>query len=474
MSSIVSIILTVIGSISQVFVLSLAGYILARTKIVTPHSRASFNEANNCFFTPAFVFQKVAYSLTADHVVKLYIVVLAFIFITIVSAILAYIPGRIFRLGRSDRNFCMAVSMFMNSNSLPIAVATSMLAGMGSTSGFAWGPTDNQEKQMGRTLTYFVLFSTFGLVLRWSYGVRLLAVSTDETTDRVNCEMKHEPPHVELDVVIDNETRRMSACPANLKIKEGYGKWTTSALKIISIIFTPVKIIHQFMTPTLYSTMLSFLVVCIPPLQTAMIGFKPLRGAVNFAGNVAVPLTLVVLGAYFNKEQPKAEEPVIKEPETIECSEKSEKSDGQTSEASIESQILEQSHKVSDRTIMIIAIVARQLLAPLALIPLLYFIPRTLPQSSRRNMDGSILEDPCFVLVMALLIGAPPAITLVQMTNSNRFPVGSVAHAQQEFRNHRIQHLISRTLLGSYVFVTPILTIIVAMAAVLIVQANAS
>lgn len=259
-----------------------------------------------------------------------------------------------------------------------------------------------------------------------------------------------------------------------MKIKEGYGKWTTLALKILDIIVTPAKIIHRYMTPTLYSTILSFVVVCIPSLQTALIGVKPIRGAFNFAGNVAVPLTLVVLGAYFHKERPKEKQIEIKESKTIESSGKLEKSDSQTLEVSLESQIPVPSSKVSDRTIMIIAIVARQLLAPLALIPLLYFIPRALPQSAKGNMDGSVLDDPCFVLVMALLIGSPPAITLVQMTNSNRFPVGSVAHAKQEFRNHRIQNLISRTLLGSYVFVTPILIIIVAMAAVLIVQANSS
>ncbi|KAH9812000.1 membrane transport protein-domain-containing protein [Melampsora americana] len=495
MSQIVGIILTVIGSISQVFLLSLAGYVLARNKIITPKSRTSFNEANNCFFTPAFVFQKIAYSLTADQLIKLYVVVLAFVFITILSAILAYIPARIFRLASSDRNLCMAVSMFMNSNSLPIAIATSMLAGMGSPSGFEWGPMDNRDKQMARSLSYFVLFSTFGLILRWSYGVKLLAVSPTEEKvktkrpkvqepgdlwnvsrrekNKINCETSYKPPKVDLNVVIDDETRRLSACPANLKIKEGYGRWTTLGLKILKIIVIPVKMIYRCMTPTLYSTIISFLVVCIPPLQTALMGFKPLRGAFNFAGNVAVPLTLVVLGAYFDKERPTVKESEMKKPETIECPQKSHNSDEETLEASLESQISEPSCKVSDRTIMTIGIVARQILAPLVLIPLLYFIPRTLPPYMREDMNGNVLGDPCFILVMALLIGSPPAITLVQMTNANQFPVGSLAHVQQEFRNNRIQHLISRTLLGSYVFVTPIVTIIVAMAAVLIVKANA-
>lgn len=496
MPEIASIILTVIGSISQVFVLSLAGYVLARTKIITPHSRASFNEANNCFFTPAFVFQKIAYSLTTDQLIKLYVVVLAFVFITIVSAILAYIPARIFRLGSSDRNFCMAVSMFMNSNSLPIAIATSLLAGMGRTRGFEWGPTDTQDKQMGRTLSYFVVFSTLGLVLRWSYGVKLLSVSPPKENVKTkkpnvrhswaslklfrgkNCEvvrpMNHQIQEVELDVVVDNETRRISSCPANLKIKEGHGKWKTLALKIINIIVTPAKIIHRFMTPILYSTILSFLVVCIPELQTALMGFKPLRGAFNFAGNVAVPLTLVVLGAYFHKERPSKKDSEIKKPEGIDCSKKLEKEEP-TPEASLESQIpeVEPSSKVSDRTIMIISIIARQILAPSLLIPLLYLIQQALPPSAREDMNGNVMNDPCFILVMTLLVGAPPAITLVQMTNTNRFPVGTIAHVQQDFRNHRIQHLISRTLLAAHVFVTPFVTVIVAMAAVLIVQANA-
>lgn len=99
------------------------------------------------FFTPAFVIQKVAFSLTTDHLVKLYLVILGFLIITVVSAFLAYLPARLFQIRTSDRRFCLAVAMFMNFNSLPIAMVTSILGGgKDKMNGFEWGSGDTHDQ----------------------------------------------------------------------------------------------------------------------------------------------------------------------------------------------------------------------------------------------------------------------------------------------------------------------------------------
>lgn len=54
------------------------------------------------------------------------------------------------------------------------------------------------------------------------------------------------------------------------------------------------------MTVPLWAALASIFVACIHPLQhTLEMHVQPIKGALNQAGNVSIPLTLVVLGAYF-------------------------------------------------------------------------------------------------------------------------------------------------------------------------------
>jgi predicted permease len=56
----------------------------------------------------------------------------------------------------------MAAAMFMNSNSLPIALMQSLVV---TVPGLKWGQDDNEDAMIGRALTYLVLYSTLGMVV---------------------------------------------------------------------------------------------------------------------------------------------------------------------------------------------------------------------------------------------------------------------------------------------------------------------
>lgn len=43
-----------------------------------------------------------------------------------------------------------------------------------------WGTQDSRDAMLGRALSYLVLFSTLGIILRWSYGIQLLSTADDE------------------------------------------------------------------------------------------------------------------------------------------------------------------------------------------------------------------------------------------------------------------------------------------------------
>jgi len=61
------------------------------------------------------------------------------------------------------RSFAMAAAMFMNSNSLPIALMQSLVI---TVPGLKWGDDDNQNAMLGRALSYLVMYSTLGMVVR--------------------------------------------------------------------------------------------------------------------------------------------------------------------------------------------------------------------------------------------------------------------------------------------------------------------
>ncbi|KAG0144538.1 hypothetical protein CROQUDRAFT_659863 [Cronartium quercuum f. sp. fusiforme G11] len=526
------IIRTVVGSILEVFFLCLVGYILARKGIISSQSKTTLNKINVAFFTPSLMFSKVAFSLTIEKLTELWIVPIGFILITSISALVAFLLSRyMFRLSKPDTKFCLAVSMFMNSNSLPIALVTSLISNLQGTNGLDWGPDDSKDKQLGRSITYLVVFSTLGLILRWSYGVSLLSASTDtnsprhrsnpdsESTGLLEAQSESESeldedniqpqpnsrestplepesdnesinelfvprkvlppispsstvsfanPTTDHRIKIQHPRRRRSTSDANhlrRPIFQSFPnvaiKWVESLASSSSIssgstieseqqqqqpvrrrqrwfkrfLTRPLYRIHQFMTPPLYASLLSIVVVCIPPLQDWLEKLGPLRSALKSAGNVSVPLTLVVLGAYFHSD---------------------------TSSSPPNSTSRTQG---SNKTILA-SILSRQIITPIILIPSLSIILKWM------GIDGEgVHEDPCFVIVSVLLVGAPPAITLAQMTTTNSFKVDTKLWKLQEFNNSRFRELVSKTLLISYVFITPISTVILVVMGVLVLKA---
>lgn len=71
----------------------------------------------------------------------------------------------------------MGLTVRVGSNSLPIALMQSLTYTVES---LKWGTQDTRDAMLGRALSYLVLFSTLGIILRWSYGIQLLSTADDE------------------------------------------------------------------------------------------------------------------------------------------------------------------------------------------------------------------------------------------------------------------------------------------------------
>ena len=68
--------------------------------------------------------------------------------------------------------------------------------------------------------------------------------------------------------------------------------------------------VNDFMTPPLWASVLSLVVALNHPLQHGLeVHLRPIRDAIAQAGDCSIPLTLVVLGAYFHRPPAKSELP---------------------------------------------------------------------------------------------------------------------------------------------------------------------
>lgn len=102
----------------------------------------------------------------------------------------------------------------------------------------------------------------------------------------------------------DDEDADGDLQPLRLPPPSGWTKFRrfTSAL-FYKVIVVPAKTINSFMTAPLWAATASLVVAMIQPLQRLLGAVSPLVGALQTAGACSIPLTMVVLGAYFIEEK---------------------------------------------------------------------------------------------------------------------------------------------------------------------------
>ncbi|KAL0067452.1 hypothetical protein AAF712_005439 [Marasmius tenuissimus] len=528
---------TVFTSILEVFLLCLAGYILAAKGTLDKKTQRQLNKLNVSLFTPALLFSKVAFFLSPEKLRELWVVPVFFVVVTVVSMATSYILGTIFRLKKSQRAFAMAASMFMNSNSLPIALMQSLVVTMHKE--LKWTDDDNKNTMLGRALTYLVLYSTLGMILRWSYGVRLLSQADDEVQEGTirlpkNDDEEQRPlfpssperytdepydDHAQTNgsdstatlaaghtpipeiIVIDtnihpgmkrkdskfynsfpnspNQSRvnlpdidtadnsransddeedeendvQVTSAPLPMHRRPSHaGSVSSTRSPGIRKFFRHAKrrvarvwlTFNEFMTVPLWAALLSIIVALVQPFQHALdVHMQPVKGALTSAGNCSIPITLVVLGAYFypEKKDEASVEPTGSNPP------------GQTDlESSSSSTLIQQMRDVlhggkpaqarptgtGETKTVFIAVFSRMILTPVLLMPLMAW-------AAKFDMQ-KVFDDPVFVVSNVLLVASPPALTLAQIT--------------QAASGDAFERLISRTIFWSYCIVTPPTTIL--------------
>jgi len=294
---------------------------------------------------------------------------------------------------------------------------------------------------------------------------------------------------------------------------------SSSTKKIYEVgVKKPFKAVTSFMTMPLYAAVISLVVALIPPLQKVIGSIEPLVGALETAGACSIPLTMVVLGAYFYQEAEPPTEPSATpglpatedgdqwtDPNTTlvgngvnqkrkslpwmrnpwnrssNSSENGTDYSGVEGEAATEeglaqenarnnasstttswfkgrraSQMTPAERRVTKQTSMERRTIFVAVTSRMILTPLVLM---PLLASYAIYTKDNVMDDPVFITCACLLVGSPPALTLAQITSQSA--KGS---------NNSFERLISKTIFVSYAIMAAPTTIILVMSALLIAE----
>lgn len=330
------------------------------------------------------------------------------------------------------------MAVFGNSNSLPLSLVVSLSH---TIPGLHWDkiPGDNDDEVAARGILYLLVFAQLGQALRWSWGEKQLLKPLDRYTwaerhgiadagesegsllDRDDDPNKHRAngtaselqgqpsgrigPHPHTDGAADEQAQAESdsaigqyianaRTTMSAKMQQAHNKLPKPVKLGLHYVNVVVRSVIGILNPPLTAILVSLIVALIPPLQAFFFTDRTfVNNSVTYAieqlGNLAVPITLVVLGSNLARN-------TIPEEDSSDV--------GTVAE---------------QRKMLWLSLLCRMVLPVLVQAPLLML--------GAKYWNASILDDPIFVIVCFLLAGAPSALQLSQICQVNGVLVTSAA-----------------------------------------------
>lgn len=380
-------------AVVEVILVCLAGFWAAKTNLLDKKAQKHVSILNVDIFTPALIFSKLAPSLSLKKLFEIFIIPIFYAISTGISFLVSRIVSRYLQLDEYESNFVTAMSVFGNSNSLPVSLTIALAYTLPN---LEWDdvPNDNPDQVASRGILYLLIFQQIGQVLRWSWGYNTLlkrkpssylatdGYGTDTSSKSGN---SHLVPNTDYSssTVSRSSTQQLLRGPDHLEDQIEDFELSNEPNLLKKCAIRAKYWAHKFlsaMNPPLYAMAASVFVASIPPLQRAFYvdnGFvqNTISKAITQLGSVSIPLILIILGSNL---YPSAETPP--------------KSDNYNK-------------------IVIGSLVSRMIIPPLILLPLIALAVKV--------SDTSILDDPIFLVVAFILTISPPAIQLSQICQLN-------------------------------------------------------
>ncbi|KAI0405583.1 auxin efflux carrier superfamily [Xylaria palmicola] len=169
----------VFEAVLEVICVSLPGYILARKGLFKPEHQKFAANLNMWLFTPCLIFSKLAKQLNPSQLGDLAVIPIIFVIQTCVSYGVSIGVSKLFRFGKRPTNFVTAMSVFGNSNSLPISLVISLSQTL---KGLSWDRIQGDHSGLvsSRGILYLLIFQQLGQMVRWSWGFHILLAKKDQ------------------------------------------------------------------------------------------------------------------------------------------------------------------------------------------------------------------------------------------------------------------------------------------------------
>lgn len=387
-------------AVLEVVIICFAGYVAARTNLLSVTGQKVISQLNVDLFTPCLVFTKLAPSLSLNKMVDIIIIPVFYVITTITSLVCSRITARIMMLNAAESDYVTAMAVFGNSNSLPVSLTLSLAYTLPD---LLWDQIDDDtsEKVASRGILYLLIFQQLGQILRWSWGYNKLLRkrsqeelsahhSAENNYQRIPSAMEEEeepalyiePMRSEASEARDNAATQSSDSSIDDVSKSGVtvtfgavqSKWEAFAN------WRPVKGFLAFMNPPLYAMLISIIVASVPVLQKEFFYsdsfvHNTLTQSIGQLGQVSIPLILIVLGSNLcpSDDVPPPSKHYNK--------------------------------------IVFASLLSRMILPSVFLLPIIALCVK--------YVNISILDDPIFLIVAFVLTVSPPAIQLSQITQLN-------------------------------------------------------
>ncbi|CAO3587713.1 unnamed protein product [Absidia cylindrospora] len=413
-------VISALQAILQVITIVLFGVILTETGHFDSSKQKWLSRLNLTFFTPCLLFSNIASTISLEKLVTLWPIPVFFLVFILVSWLASQWMLRLFHIQGDHRQFVIACTLFCNTNSLSIAIITSLAF---SEAGHLlyWRADDTQQDVAARGVAYTIFYAMFCNIVRWSYGYHLL--QQPQTTNEDRSDIKQQQlrysdysttaPTVRYDtqhIKGDNEPAPTASSmsksthetspllPICHNSVDTYSShryetlpcWIGRQIKALALIF------HGNMSPPLYAALLG-LMVGLSPLQPLLFNkhaflYPSVTKAVQSCGKVAVPLILVCLGSQLTfiakeKQQQQQQQQLI----------------------SYRSSFYDHSpSSSSSRRAVVAALVARMMITPLLVVGIVL--------ACLKYTAIDLLQDPVFVVALIILGCTPTAINLSQIS----------------------------------------------------------
>ncbi|KAH8162673.1 hypothetical protein CIB48_g5572 [Xylaria polymorpha] len=177
--SLAGLVILVFEAVLEVICVSLPGYILARKGLFKPEHQKFAANLNMWLFTPCLIFSKLAKQLNPNQLGDLAVIPIIFVIQTCISYGVSIFVSKLFRFEKRATNFVTAMSVFGNSNSLPISLVISLSQTL---KGLSWDRIQGDHSGLvsSRGILYLLIFQQLGQMVRWSWGFHVLLAKKDQ------------------------------------------------------------------------------------------------------------------------------------------------------------------------------------------------------------------------------------------------------------------------------------------------------